>query len=163
MATVIPWPATAQPRWPGCRSFSTPRRKPVGPRIHPGESGQRFACYSFVPKSDIPIKFIVLDDTVKGPDQPNYAAGALDDARYQWLVGELQAGQAANQLMVICAHVPIKPQNYAHRHDSVSHVAGAGIHRRLRAQHAAPVSQSHPVDGGTPAHECRDPAARYQR
>ena len=25
------------------------------------------ACYSFVPKSDIPIKFIVLDDTVKGP------------------------------------------------------------------------------------------------
>ena len=69
------------------------------------------ACYSFVPKSDIPIKIIVLDDTVKGPDQADYAAGALDDERYQWLVDELHAGQAANQLMVIAAHVPILPQN----------------------------------------------------
>ena len=68
------------------------------------------ACYSFVPNSDIPIKIIVLDDTVKGADQPNYAAGALDDARYQWLVSELNAGQAANQLMIIAAHVPIRPQ-----------------------------------------------------
>ena len=69
------------------------------------------ACYSFVPKSDIPIKIIVLDDTVKGPGQANYAAGALDDARYQWLVDELNAGQNANQLMIIAAHVPILPQN----------------------------------------------------
>ena len=68
------------------------------------------ACYSFVPKSDIPIKIIVLDDTVKGPNQPDYAAGALDDSRYQWLVDELNAGQQANQLMIIAAHVPIKPQ-----------------------------------------------------
>ena len=39
---------------------------------------QDFACYSFVPKSDIPLKVIVLDDTVKGPDQTNYAAGGFD-------------------------------------------------------------------------------------
>jgi hypothetical protein len=38
------------------------------------------------PQSDIPIKFIVLDDTVKGPDQANTPPDALDDQRFQWLV-----------------------------------------------------------------------------
>ena len=65
-----------------------------------------FACYSFVPKSDIPIKVIVLDDTVKGPGQPNYAAGCLDQPRLDWLTTELQAGQDNNQLMIIAAHIP---------------------------------------------------------
>jgi metallophosphoesterase (TIGR03768 family) len=92
------------------KEFFHTTTKPVGHGFKQSNVDNDFACYSFVPKSDIPIKFIVLDDTVKGPDQPDYAAGALDDARYQWLVGELQAGQAANQLMVIAAHVPIKPQ-----------------------------------------------------
>ncbi len=84
---------------------------PVGHGFTQANLDQDSACYSFVPKSDIPIKFIVLDDTVKGPDQADYAAGALDDERFQWLVTELDAGQAANQLMVIAAHVPILPQN----------------------------------------------------
>lgn len=84
---------------------------PVGHGFSQDNLKSGMACYSFVPKSDIPIKFIVLDDTVKGPDQANYAAGALDDTRYQWLVDELRAGQRANQLMVIAAHVPILPQN----------------------------------------------------
>ena len=85
--------------------------KPVGHGFTQANLDQDLACYSFVPKSDIPIKIIVLDDTVKGPGQPDYAAGALDDQRYQWLVDELHAGQTANQLMVIAAHVPILPQN----------------------------------------------------
>jgi metallophosphoesterase (TIGR03768 family) len=93
------------------QEFFNTTSKPAGHGFTQSNLASDSACYSFVPRSDIPIKFIVLDDTVKGLDQPNYAAGALDDARYQWLVGELQAGQAANQLMVICAHVPIKPQN----------------------------------------------------
>lgn len=93
------------------QEFFKTTSQPIGHGFGQDNLVSGMACYSFVPKSDIPIKFIVLDDTVKGPDQPNYAAGALDDARYQWLVGELNAGQAANQLMVICAHVPIKPQN----------------------------------------------------
>ncbi len=92
------------------QEFFHTKSMPVGHGFTQSNLDKDFACYCFVPKSDIPIKFIVLDDTVKGPDQPDYAAGALDDARYQWLVGELQAGQAANQLMVIAAHVPIKPQ-----------------------------------------------------
>jgi metallophosphoesterase (TIGR03768 family) len=93
------------------QQFFTTSSKPVGHGFTQANLNNDFACYSFVPKSDIPIKFIVLDDTMKGPDQENYAAGALDDARYQWLVAELEAGQAANQLMVIAAHVPIMPQN----------------------------------------------------
>ena len=31
----------------------------------------------------------------------------LDAARYQWLIGELDKGQAAGQLMIIAAHIPI--------------------------------------------------------
>ena len=92
------------------REFFQTTSKPAGHGFTRSNLASGMACYSFVPNSDIPIKFIVLDDTVKGPDQPNYAAGALDDARYKWLVNELQAGQAADQLMVICAHVPIQPQ-----------------------------------------------------
>jgi len=92
------------------REFFNTSSNPVGHGFSQSNLASGMACYSFVPKSDIPIKFIVLDDTVKGPDNANYAAGALDDDRYNWLVGELDAGQAANQLMVICAHVPILPQ-----------------------------------------------------
>jgi len=49
---------------------------------------------------------IVLDDTCKGPGQPNYAGGALDQTRLDWLKKELQAGQDNNQLMIIAAHIP---------------------------------------------------------
>jgi metallophosphoesterase (TIGR03768 family) len=69
-----------------------------------------FACYSFEPKSDIPLKVIALDDTVKGANQPNYAQGALDQARLDWLQAELQEGQDNGKLMIIAAHVPINPQ-----------------------------------------------------
>jgi metallophosphoesterase (TIGR03768 family) len=93
------------------QEFFNTTSQPIGHGFTQSNLNNDSACYSFVPKSDIPIKFIVLDDTVKGPGQADYAAGALDDERYQWLVDELKAGQAANQLMVIAAHVPILPQN----------------------------------------------------
>ena len=73
--------------------FFNTTTKPVGHGFTQSNLDQDFACYSFVPKSDIPIKIIVLDDTVKGPDQANYAAGALDDARYQWLVTNWTPGR----------------------------------------------------------------------
>ncbi|RII30227.1 MAG: TIGR03768 family metallophosphoesterase [Geobacter sp.] len=68
--------------------------------------GGGFACYSFVPKPGIPVKVIVLDDTVKGSGQPNYAAGCLDQPRLDWLQKELQAGQDNDQLMIVAAHIP---------------------------------------------------------
>lgn len=68
-----------------------------------------FACYSFLPKSSIPIKVIVLDDTQSETDGSKdiHGHGCLDANRWAWLQAELAAGQAANQLMIIAAHVPI--------------------------------------------------------
>jgi metallophosphoesterase (TIGR03768 family) len=68
-----------------------------------------FACYSFVPKSDVPLKIIVLDDTQSENDGSKdiHGHGYLDAERLRWLKAELAAGQAANQLMVIAAHAPI--------------------------------------------------------
>jgi metallophosphoesterase (TIGR03768 family) len=68
-----------------------------------------FACYSFLPKSNIPIKVIVLDDTQSETDGSTdiHGHGYLDANRWAWLQAELVAGQAANQLMIIAAHIPI--------------------------------------------------------
>ena len=96
------------PNW--VKEFFTTTSTPVGHGFHlvdPAmKSGSGFACYSFLPKANIPIKIIVLDDTVKGPGLPNYAAGCLDQIRLDWLQKELKAGQDSNQLMVIAAHIP---------------------------------------------------------
>lgn len=92
------------------REFFKTTSKPVGHGFTQANLDQDFACYSFEPKSDLPLKVIVLDDTVKGPDQPNYARAALDSTRLAWLQNELEAGQTSGQLMIIAAHVPIWPQ-----------------------------------------------------
>jgi hypothetical protein len=89
--------------------FFNTTSNPVGHGFTQANLGNGMACYSFVPKSNLPIKVIVLDDTVKGPGMPVYAAGALDQDRYNWLVNELNDGQSNNQLMIIAAHVPINP------------------------------------------------------
>lgn len=86
--------------------FFNTATSPVGHGFNLVKPNSPPACYSFQPKSDIPIKIIVLDDTVKGPGQPNYAAGCLDQARLDWLTTELQAGQDNQQLMIIAAHIP---------------------------------------------------------
>jgi metallophosphoesterase (TIGR03768 family) len=83
---------------------------PVGHGFTQANLDNDFACYSFVPKADMPIKVIVLDDTCKGAGQPNYAAGCLDQTRLDWLQAELQDGQNNNQLMIIAAHIPVNPQ-----------------------------------------------------
>ena len=66
-----------------------------------------FACYSFEPKSNIPIKVIVLDDTQSENNYTNHGNGSLDKTRYDWLVSELEQGQSEGKLMIIAAHVPI--------------------------------------------------------
>lgn len=71
--------------------------------------GSGFACYSFVPKAEIPLKVIVLDDTQSENDGSHdiHGHGFLDETRWNWLQAELASGQANNQLMIIAAHVPI--------------------------------------------------------
>ena len=82
---------------------------PVGHGFNATDANNGFASYSFVPKSDIPIKVIVLDDTQKEDDgSPGiHGHGFLDQARWAWLKKELAAGDAAGQLMIIAAHIPI--------------------------------------------------------
>jgi metallophosphoesterase (TIGR03768 family) len=71
-----------------------------------------FACYSFVPKANVPIKVIVLDDTQREDDGDTdiHAHGFLDQPRWAWLKKELADGDAAGQLMIIAAHIPIGVQ-----------------------------------------------------
>lgn len=68
-----------------------------------------FACYSFEPRSDVPLKVIALDDTQREDDvfDQGYGHGSLDKERYEWLVRELEEGQSQGKLMIIAAHIPI--------------------------------------------------------
>lgn len=90
---------------------------PVGHGFKQGISGSLAACYAFEPLEGVPIKVIVLDNTCK-EDTPGqlasfYGGGWVDDARYNWLTNELQAGQDADQLMFLACHIPILPQQSA--------------------------------------------------
>ncbi|HBN08619.1 MAG TPA: TIGR03768 family metallophosphoesterase [Cyanobacteria bacterium UBA8530] len=76
---------------------------PVGHGFTQANLDKDFASYSFEPKSNIPIKVIVLDDIRKS----GTGQGTLDNERYDWLVQELDKGQAEGKLMVIAAHIPI--------------------------------------------------------
>jgi metallophosphoesterase (TIGR03768 family) len=91
------------------REFFNTSSSPNGHGFSQSNLEAGFACYSFEPKSNMPIKVIVLDDTQRD-DDPNvggYAHGSLDQERYNWLVSELDKGQAEGKLMIIAAHVPI--------------------------------------------------------
>ncbi len=88
--------------------FFNTTSSPVGHGFNQADADRGFACYSFEPKANLPLKVIVLDDTQ--PDDDNntdHSAGYVDQERYDWLVDELDKGQAEGKLMIIAAHVPI--------------------------------------------------------
>lgn len=92
--------------------FSTTTSLPVGHGFVQSDPANVFgANYSFVPKSNVPLKIIVLDDTQDASETPYeegiYGHGELTTDRYNWLMAQLQAGQDANQLMIISTHIPI--------------------------------------------------------
>jgi metallophosphoesterase (TIGR03768 family) len=91
------------------KEFFTTSSNPVGHGFNLADANKGFACYSFVPKSTVPIKVIVLDDTQREDDGSAdiHGHGFLDQARWDWLKKELADGDAAGQLMIIAAHVPI--------------------------------------------------------
>ncbi|MBB5046297.1 metallophosphoesterase (TIGR03768 family) [Rhodopseudomonas rhenobacensis] len=98
------------------QEFFATRSQPVGHGFSPANVEQDFACYSFRPNPAVPLKVIVLDDTQNEHDanpspsatsSPGYGHGSLDQKRYDWLLDELAAGQAADELMIIAAHIPI--------------------------------------------------------
>ena len=91
------------------KEFFTTSSAPSGHGFNLADADKGFACYSFVPKATLPLKVIVLDDTQREDDgSPDvHGHGFLDQARWDWLKKELAAGDAAGQLMIIAAHVPI--------------------------------------------------------
>ncbi|MDP3562964.1 MAG: TIGR03768 family metallophosphoesterase, partial [Methanoregula sp.] len=100
--------AISRSEWMG--EFFTTTSNPKGHGFNLTDVATGFACYSFEPKTDIPIKVIVLDDTQRDTD-PNvgpYMYASIDTTRYDWLVNELDKGQAEGKLMIIAAHIPIR-------------------------------------------------------
>ncbi len=91
------------------KEFFKSSTAPVGHGFDLVNAKNGFACYSFMPKTDLPLKVIVLDDTQSDDDGSDdiHGHGFLDQARYSWLKKELADGQAAGQLMIIAAHIPI--------------------------------------------------------
>jgi len=81
--------------------------QPLGHGFTPTCTNRDLACYSFDPKSDIPIRVIVLDDTQSENNYTNHGNGSLDKTRYDWLISELDQGQSEGKLMIVAAHTPI--------------------------------------------------------
>ncbi len=95
-------------------AFFDTTSSPAGHGFDRTHSGSLAACYTFEPRSDVPLKVIVLDDTCKAQDPAAgpqfYGSGWIDAERLTWLTNELQLGQDAGQLMIIATHIPINPQ-----------------------------------------------------
>ncbi len=91
------------------KEFFTTKSKPVGHGFSQWNVTNNLACYSFEPKSNLPLKVIVLDDTMtdQNLDWRN-GQGGLTTNQFNWLVGELDRGQAEEKLMIIAAHIPIE-------------------------------------------------------
>jgi metallophosphoesterase (TIGR03768 family) len=91
------------------KEFFNTSSSPAGHGFSLADAEKGFGCFSFVPKAGVPIKVISLDDTQKDDDKSLdiHGHGFLDAARWAWLKKELADGDAAGQLMIIAAHIPI--------------------------------------------------------
>jgi metallophosphoesterase (TIGR03768 family) len=100
--------------------FFTTTSTPVGHGFTQDNVTSGNARYTFEPKSDIPIRFIVLDDTETADAFIINAFGYLTQERYDWLVSELDKGQADGKLMIIAAHVPLSLIGYMNPNPPIS-------------------------------------------
>ena len=89
--------------------FFNSTSNPKGHGFDESRVAEGFACYTFEPKSEVPVRVLVLDDTQRDDDpyDNGYGHVSLDKERHDWLVAELDRGQADGKLMVIAAHCPI--------------------------------------------------------
>jgi metallophosphoesterase (TIGR03768 family) len=92
--------------WMG--EFFNTTSKPVGHGFSAANIISNFACYSFEPLTNMPVKVMVLDDTMTDQDYDPKGQAGLDANQLAWLVHELGKGQARDQLMIIAAHEPIE-------------------------------------------------------
>ncbi len=101
------------------REFFNSTSKPVGHGFSQANITNNFACYSFEPKTNLPLKIIVLDDTMTDQDLDLNGQGGLDTNQLAWLLHELDKGQAHDQLMIVAAHIPIELIGYGTSTNSV--------------------------------------------
>jgi metallophosphoesterase (TIGR03768 family) len=92
--------------------FFNTSSKPKGHGFTRANAQTGFACYTFEPNAQGPIRVMVLDDTQReddpaNPDSLGYGHGSLDQERYDWLIRELDRGQTEDKLMIIAAHIPL--------------------------------------------------------
>jgi metallophosphoesterase (TIGR03768 family) len=90
------------------REFFNTTSKPVGHGFSQDNVANDFACYSFIPKADLSLKVLVLDDTMTEELYDAKGQGGLNASQLAWLLNELAQGQASNQLMIVTAHIPIE-------------------------------------------------------
>ena len=101
------------------REFFTTTSKPVGHGFNQANITNHFAGYSFEPKTNLPLKIIVLDDTMTDQDFDPSGQGGLDTNQLAWLLHELDKGQAHDQLIIVAAHIPIELIGYGTSTNSV--------------------------------------------
>ncbi len=77
------------------REFFNTTSKPVGHGFSMDNVTNDLACYSFVPKADLPLKVIVLDDTMTEQLYDANGQGGLNSNQLAWLSHELDMGQAS--------------------------------------------------------------------
>ena len=68
-----------------------------------------FSCYSFLPKADVPLRVLVLDNVQDPKDQSHdiHGHGYLSATRVKWLRNELRQAKQRNELIIIASHVPL--------------------------------------------------------
>jgi metallophosphoesterase (TIGR03768 family) len=90
------------------REFFSTTSKPAGHGFSQANITKDFAGYTFEPKANLPLKVIVLDDTMTDQNFDFNGQGGLDTNQLSWLVHELDRGQAQGKLMIVTAHIPIE-------------------------------------------------------
>ena len=79
----------------------------IDPDYAKEESG--FSCYSFLPKPNIPLRMVVLDD-VQDPNDGSHdihGHGYLSATRLKWLREQLSLAKQKDELVIIASHVPL--------------------------------------------------------
>lgn len=68
-----------------------------------------FSCYSFLPKAEIPLRVIVLDNVQDPQDGSHdiHGHGYLSATRVKWLRQELALAKKHQELIIITSHVPL--------------------------------------------------------
>jgi metallophosphoesterase (TIGR03768 family) len=79
----------------------------VDPNYEKEEPG--FSCYSFLPKADIPLRMIVLDNVQDPKDGSHdiHGHGYLSATRVKWLRAQLNLAKKRHELVIIASHVPL--------------------------------------------------------